>query len=69
MAKIISFQSITPEIDVNKLPYKYAIPEHEPIKLSNGNYLLSFRVTKYFDNSPCGDEDVEQNCFDNELYG
>jgi len=69
MNKIISFQSITLAIDVNNLPYKYAIPEHEPIKLSNGNYLLSFRVTPYFDNDPQGDSDVEQECFDNELFG
>jgi len=69
MSKIISIQSITSEIDVNKFPYKYAISEHEPIKLSNGNYLLSFRVTNYNDSEPSGDQDIEENCYYNEIYG
>lgn len=68
MATVISIQT-GEEFDVNTLPYKFAIPEHEPIKLSNGKYLRSYRVTKYNDHEPAGDADVEHDAFEREMYG
>ena len=68
MAKIISFQWKFQDFDASKMPYKYAIPEHEPIKLSNGLWLHSYRVTKYNDFEPAGDPDIEQESFNNEMY-
>ena len=49
--------------------YKYAIPEHPPIKLSNGQWLHTYRLTKYNDNNVTGDEDVEQDAYDYEQSG
>ena len=46
--------------------YKYAIPEHAPIKLSNGKWLHSYKVTNY-DEDMRGDLDEEQECFEREV--
>jgi hypothetical protein len=69
MKKIINFQHKDEFFDVNKLPYKYAIQEHLPLKLSNKMWLHSYRVTNYNDQSQTGDIDVEEDCFNNEMYG
>ena len=69
MSKIITFQWRSEDYDVNKMPYKYAIAEHQPIKLSNGTYLHSYRVTNYQDREPAGDMDIEQDCYDKEMNG
>jgi len=66
--KIIDFRTKSEEIDINMLPYKYAIPERHPIKLSDGSWLHIYRVTNYNDQNPQGDEDVEQEAFENEMY-
>lgn len=70
MSSIVNLQLKEQYIDVNKVfaQYKYAIPEHAPIRLSNNMWLHSYKVTKYNDYSPIGDEDIEQDTFDNELY-
>lgn len=70
MSQVVNIQLKEQYIDVNKVfaQYKYAIAEHEPIRLSNGMYLHSYKVTKYNDHSPAGDIDAEQDAFDNELY-
>jgi hypothetical protein len=70
MSQIISVQTNQRDIDVNKdfAHYKFAIPEHEPIRLSNGTWLHTYRVTKYNDLSPIGDDDVEQRFFDEEMF-
>jgi hypothetical protein len=69
MSKIITFQWNSKDFDVNTMPYKYAISEHPPIKLSDGTWLHSYKVTKYNDSEPAGDPDVEQEVFDNEMNG
>lgn len=69
--KIISIQRNSQHLDVDRefAHYKFAIPEHEPIKLSNDLWLHSYRVTKY-NESPCfADPDTEQDSFENEMYG
>lgn len=55
----------TENIDVNKefWFYKYAIPEHEPIKLSDGTWLHTYRLTRY----DFEDSDVEQDAVNEEL--
>ena len=67
--KIISIQRPTQNIDMEKefRGYKYAIPEHPSIKLSNGNWLHTYRVTKY-GQGPHGDPDEEQDAFEREMY-
>lgn len=69
MAHIVSIQTKSESIDVNQefRHYKYAIPEHTPIRLSNGMWLHTYRVTKYNDYDPY-DIDVEQDAFYNEIY-
>lgn len=69
MAKIISFQA-KEYFDVNTLKtYKYAIPEHEPILLSNGLYLYSYRVTPYDEyDAAYGDFDEECYAVEREIY-
>ena len=69
MTKIITLQLELRQPDISGMPYKYVVPEHEPIKLSNGLWLHTFRVTSYDDQDPSGDPDVEQEAFDNEMYG
>ena len=46
---IKSIQTNSEILDVNKVfkHYKYAIPEHEPIKLSNNLWLHTYRLTKH----------------------
>jgi hypothetical protein len=68
MSKIISFRSKEQSIDINTLPYKYAIPERPSIKLSDNSYLHIYRVTDFNDYSPSGDEDIEQDCFERECF-
>jgi len=61
---IIQIQRPDKAIDINKefAYYKYAIPECEPIKLSNGNYLHVYKVTKYSrDSYIYGDIDEEMD--------
>jgi hypothetical protein len=67
-SKIITIQRSSPDIDTEKefRMYKYAIPECEPIKLSNGMYLHVYKVTQYNDQNPAGDEDEEQDAFERE---
>mgnify|MGYP001569855465 CR=1 FL=1 len=67
-SKIISVERPTQDLDVEKefRMYKYAIPEHEPIKLSNNNYLHVYRVTKY-SGGLHGDPDEEQAAYEREL--
>jgi hypothetical protein len=69
MSKIISFQWKTQEFDVNKMPYKYAIPEHGPIQLSNRMWLHTYKVSMYNDQDPSGDIDIENEIFNQELNG
>lgn len=59
------------QIDVNNVfrNYKYAVPEMNPVKLSNGMWLHCYALTNFNDCDPAGDIDVEQDCFDNEMYG
>jgi hypothetical protein len=66
--KIITFQWKTETVDLEKdlWTYKYALQEHPPIKLSNGMWLHSYRVTP-FSNDPGGDPDEEQESFEREL--
>ncbi len=47
--EVKSFQFPFEKIDVNQVFrfYKYAIPEHSPIKLSNGSWLHTYRLTRY----------------------
>ena len=70
MAQIISIRRNSQSIDVDKdfANYKYAISEHEPIQLSNGEWLHTYCCTRYNDHDPHGDIDVEQDAFNNELY-
>lgn len=70
MSKIISIQTDSQDIDVETQfrNYKFASPEHEPIKLSNGKWLHSYKVTKYNDHDPHGDQDVEQESFEREIF-
>ena len=59
-------------IDVNDIfsEYKFAIPEHEPIKLSNGLWLHSYKVTPYNDDYMIyGDSGEEQDAMDREMHG
>lgn len=69
-ARIVSFQRETASIDVNKefTNYKYAKPEHTPIRLSNGKYLHTYKLTPYNDYSASGDEDIEAEAVERELY-
>jgi hypothetical protein len=69
MKKIISLQLPTDEIDVNRefRYYKYAIPEHEPIELSNGMWLHTYRVTSYDDFDPHGDFNEELQAYNENL--
>ena len=72
MVKIISFQHKEQDIDVNDVlrQYKYAIPEHQPIWLSNGSWLHTYKVTDYSrDSYVYGDQDEEQECFEREVNG
>ena len=68
MKRIITFQSSeeVPNLEKYFRHFKFAIPEHPPIKLSNNRFLHSYRVTSY-DTGPYGDEDEEQEVFDQEL--
>jgi len=70
MPTIRTIQSNTECIDVNDVfrNYKYAIPEHAPILLSNGNWLHTYRLTRYNDVCPGGDPDIEQDAYERELY-
>ncbi len=68
MRKIITFQAPSEYIDVNALPYKYAIEEHMPIKLSNGMYLHSYKVTEYGKDYAGGDFDEECEAYYNERF-
>lgn len=72
MAKkeIISITRDTETINVSSefRHYKYAIQEHAPIKLSNGKWLHTYRVTKYKSFDPYGDGDEEQDAFEREMY-
>lgn len=68
MSKIISFRSKEQSIDINILPYKYAIPERPSIKLSDNSYLHIYRVTDFNDNTSSGDEDIEQGCYERECF-
>jgi hypothetical protein len=63
--RIISVQQPTDAIDVNNVfrVYKYARQEHLPIKLSNGMWLHTYRVTEHDYDNPHGDEDYENDCF------
>ena len=69
---IKTIQTNSPEIDVNVYfrDYKYAIQEHAPIKLSNGNWLHSYRVTKYQNDGMSLHEDMdeEQDAFEREMF-
>lgn len=67
--RIISIERSTQDIDVaNEFRmYKYAVSEHEPIKLSNGNWLHVYRVTNYLSGAH-GDPDEEQSAFEKEMY-
>jgi hypothetical protein len=67
---IKTIQTKTATIDVNSLfrNYKYAIQEHAPIRLSNGMWLHTYRLTKYNDSDPHGDQDVERDAFYNEQF-
>lgn len=69
--KIISIQRLTAEIDINKefSNYRFALPEHPPIKLSNGKYLHTYRVTEYLDFEPAGDPDTEEEIRNIEIFG
>lgn len=71
MSKIITITRPSSEIDVNRefVNYKYAIPEHSPIRLSDGSYLHTYRVTRYNDFDPQGDQDVEDGFAEREIYG
>jgi hypothetical protein len=71
MSNIKTIETKKYELDVDRVfaHYKYAVPEHDPIKLSNGNYLHVYRVTRYDDFDPQGDSDVEQDFCDREMYG
>ena len=64
MARIESVELPYCDLDVNEFfKYeKYAIPEHEPIKLSNDNYLHTYRITSYesLTSDPFGDFDDEE---------
>ena len=70
MKSIITLIRKTKKIDVNEefKFYKYAIPEHEPIKLSTGEYLHIYRVAEY-DKQDCQgiDFDVEEEAFYREM--
>lgn len=61
MKRIVTLQSPSKDFDVNRLPYKYAIKEHEPILLSNGRYLHSYRVTPYSQESAYYGDSCEEN--------
>ena len=67
---IITLRRPSNIIDVEKefRFYKHAIPEHEPIKLSDGSWLHTYRVTKYNLDYAGGDIDEEQEAFDREMY-
>jgi hypothetical protein len=69
MSKIITFQWKTEEFDVNKMPYKYAIPEHQPIHLSNGMWLHTYKVSMFDDTNPSGDIEIENEIFNQEIHG
>jgi len=73
MSNIISFHSPKNHIDKSSTEYaqyKFMIPEHKPIKLSNGSYLHTFKVTEYNQEDKIyGDSDEEQECVDREMYG
>jgi hypothetical protein len=68
MTKIITIQLELRHPDVSRMPYKYVIPEHEPIKLSSGLWLHILRVTDYNDSEPSGDPDIEQEAFKTNQY-
>lgn len=69
---ITTIQTKEKDIDVNKVfrQYKYAIQEHPPIKLSNGNYLHTYKLTKYQNDGMSLHEDMdeEQEAFEREMY-
>ena len=66
---IITIQRSSQDIDVNRefAHYKFAIPEHQPIKLSNGLWLHIYKVTKYNESSCFSDLDVAQDSFEREM--
>lgn len=57
------------EVDVSKQfgNFKYAVPEHEPIQLTNGMWLHTYRLTRYDDTSAGGDSDVEYDSWKENL--
>lgn len=63
--RIISIQMPIEVIDVNQVfrIYKYAVQEHLPIKLSNGMWLHTYRVTESEYDNPHGDSDYENDSF------
>jgi len=66
MKEIVSIQRKERNLDVNEefRFYKYAIPEHAPIKLSNGMWLHTYRLTPY---DPDYDIDEEIESINNML--
>lgn len=52
-------------IDVNGIfkQYKYARQEHYPIRLSNGMWLHTYRITEYDYEDTHGDSDYENDSF------
>jgi len=67
--KIITYMSKEKDIDVNDIfrNYKYAIPEMNPKKLSNGTWLHVYKVTNYSKDAH-GDFDEESDAYDREMY-
>ena len=64
-SRIISIQMPNECIDVNGIfkQYKYARQEHCPIKLSNGMWLHTYRITEYEYEDPHGDNDIENDWY------
>lgn len=64
-SRIISIQLPTACIEVNNVfrIYKYARQEHEPIQLSNGMWLHTYRITEYEHDNPHGDDDIENDTY------
>lgn len=74
MNKIISIEHKDNTLNVNEVfkSCKYAIPECEPIKLSNGNWMHIYKVTPYgreTDENYNDIDEIEEDTFNRELYG
>lgn len=67
---IIHIQTKTADFPSRELRnVKRAIAEHEPIKLSNGTWLHSYKITQFEANDAYGDADEEQEAVNRELFG